>query len=130
MLPSAIQTRPKCGRAIRSVFACAASCAGAAGRSIASSASAESVSAVWPAKGSFRASKRQVGKGNATMMTDPISDMLTRLRNANRIERPAVDMPATKLKQNIAQVLKDEGFIVDYQLGEIAHDPQGHALFR
>jgi small subunit ribosomal protein S8 len=64
------------------------------------------------------------------MMTDPISDMLTRLRNANRIERPAVDMPATKLKQNIAQVLKDEGFIVDYQLGEIAHDPQGHALFR
>ena len=33
-----------------------------------------------------------------TMMTDPLADMLTRIRNANRIERPAVDMPATKLK--------------------------------
>ena len=32
------------------------------------------------------------------MMTDPIADMLTRIRNTNRIERPAVDMPATKLK--------------------------------
>ena len=47
------------------------------------------------------------------MMTDPVADMLTRIRNANRIERPAVDMPATQLKANIAQVLKDEGFILD-----------------
>ena len=47
------------------------------------------------------------------MMTDPIADMLTRVRNANRIERPYVDMPATNLKARIAQVLKDEGFIAD-----------------
>ena len=53
------------------------------------------------------------------MMTDPIADMLTRIRNANRIERPAVEMPTTRLKEKIAQVLKDEGFIVDYQVGEV-----------
>ena len=50
------------------------------------------------------------------MMTDPIADMLTRIRNANRIESPAVDMPFTKLKQHIAQVLKDEGFIAGYRV--------------
>ena len=64
------------------------------------------------------------------MMTDPIADMLTRIRNANRIERPAVDMPATALKRRIAQVLKDEGFIVDYQVGEMLADPQGHSAFQ
>ena len=64
------------------------------------------------------------------MMTDPIADMLTRIRNANRIERPAVDMPATALKRNIAQVLKDEGFILDYQVGEVAEGAQGHAEFQ
>ena len=40
------------------------------------------------------------------MMTDPIADMLTRIRNANFIERPTTDMPATTLKIAIAQVLK------------------------
>ncbi len=63
------------------------------------------------------------------MMTDPLADMLTRIRNANRIERPAVDIPATNLKKNVAQVLKDEGFILDYQVGYIAKDAQGHAEF-
>jgi small subunit ribosomal protein S8 len=53
------------------------------------------------------------------MTTDPIADMLTRIRNANAIERPAADMMATKLKANIARVLKDEGFILDYQVGLI-----------
>ena len=52
------------------------------------------------------------------MMTDPIADMLTRVRNGNRIELPAVDMPSTKLKRQIAQVLKDEGFILDFQVGK------------
>ena len=52
------------------------------------------------------------------MMTDPIADMLTRIRNANSIERPAAEMKATKLKANVAQVLKDEGFILDYQVGK------------
>jgi small subunit ribosomal protein S8 len=52
------------------------------------------------------------------MMTDPVADMLTRLRNASRIERPIVEMPATRLKCRVAQVLKDEGYIHDYQLGK------------
>jgi small subunit ribosomal protein S8 len=64
------------------------------------------------------------------MMTDPVADMLTRIRNANRIERPAVDMPATTLKRNIAQVLKDEGFILDYQVGEVMEASPGHREFQ
>ena len=60
------------------------------------------------------------------MMTDPVADMLTRIRNANRIERPVTDMPATKLKAAIAQVLKDEGFILDYQTGMVGKDEAGH----
>jgi small subunit ribosomal protein S8 len=63
------------------------------------------------------------------MMTDPIADMLTRLRNANRVERPAVDMPATYLKARLAQVLKDEGFILDFQMGKTVKDEQGVATF-
>jgi small subunit ribosomal protein S8 len=61
------------------------------------------------------------------MMTDPIADMLTRIRNANRIERPVADMPTTKLKQRVAQVLKDEGFIIDYQVGKLVVDENGSA---
>jgi small subunit ribosomal protein S8 len=64
------------------------------------------------------------------MMTDPIADLLTRLRNANRIEIPAVDVPATRLKRNIAQVLQDEGFIHSYQVGVVAKDEQGHTEFK
>jgi len=47
-------------------------------------------------------------------MTDPIADMLTRIRNAQRSELQAVAMPASKLKSAIAQVLKDEGYIEDF----------------
>jgi small subunit ribosomal protein S8 len=63
------------------------------------------------------------------MMTDPLADMLTRIRNANRIERPAVDMPATKLKVAVAQVLKDEGFVLEYQVGRAGADQHGAATF-
>ena len=63
------------------------------------------------------------------MMTDPLADMLTRIRNANRIERPAVDIPATKLKIAVAQVLKEEGFILDYHVGRIHTDEQGNKTF-
>lgn len=45
------------------------------------------------------------------MMTDPISDLLTRIRNAQRVEKVAVSMPASKLKRAVLQVLKDEGYI-------------------
>ena len=44
------------------------------------------------------------------MMTDPLADMLTRIRNAVRIEKPAVEMPASGLKAKLAQVLKEEGY--------------------
>jgi small subunit ribosomal protein S8 len=63
------------------------------------------------------------------MMTDPVADMLTRIRNANRIERPAVEMPATGLKVRIAQVLKDEGYVLDYQIGGYSTDEQGQPHF-
>jgi small subunit ribosomal protein S8 len=55
------------------------------------------------------------------MMTDPVADMLTRIRNANSIERGAADMKATNLKANIAKVLKEEGFIADFQIGKLDH---------
>jgi small subunit ribosomal protein S8 len=52
------------------------------------------------------------------MMIDPIADMLTRIRNANAIERPYVEMPATRLKVAIARVLLEEGFILAYRTGK------------
>ena len=64
------------------------------------------------------------------MMTDPLADMLTRIRNGNRIERPVVDMPGTKLKVAVAQVLKEEGFIQDYQVGTISKDENGQPSLR
>jgi len=47
-------------------------------------------------------------------MSDPIADMLTRIRNAQSVDKTAVTMPSSKLKIAIAQVLKDEGYIEDY----------------
>jgi len=52
------------------------------------------------------------------MMTDPIADMLTRIRNANRIGQKRVDMPASRMRVGIANVLKDEGFIEDFSVEE------------
>jgi small subunit ribosomal protein S8 len=49
-------------------------------------------------------------------MTDPVADLLTRIRNANRCHAKTVGMPASKLKVHIAQVLKDEGYIKDYRV--------------
>ena len=51
-------------------------------------------------------------------MTDPIADMLTRLRNANSVFHEKVEIPASKIKTAIAEVLKDEGFISDYTFKE------------
>ncbi|REJ38360.1 MAG: 30S ribosomal protein S8 [Bacillota bacterium] len=56
-------------------------------------------------------------------MTDPIADLLTRIRNASMAYHDTVDIPASRLKRDIVQILKDEGFIQDYQL--IKQDPQG-----
>ncbi|HAC91034.1 MAG TPA: 30S ribosomal protein S8 [Planctomycetaceae bacterium] len=52
------------------------------------------------------------------MMTDPIADMLTRIRNAVRVERPHVDVPTSRVKLGVAEVLKREGYIWDYQVIE------------
>lgn len=52
------------------------------------------------------------------MMTDPIADMLTRIRNALQIERPYVDIPLSKVKVGIAEVLQREGFIWDFEIIE------------
>ena len=49
------------------------------------------------------------------MLTDPIADMLTRIRNAIMVERQSVDMNVSKLKRGVAEVLKREGFIWDWE---------------
>lgn len=49
-------------------------------------------------------------------LTDPIADMLTRVRNANTAFHDQVDVPASKIKEQLAKVLKKEGFIKDYQV--------------
>ena len=51
-------------------------------------------------------------------LQDPISDMLTRVRNAQKANKVNVAMPSSKQKVNIAQVLKDEGFISDYKISD------------
>ena len=50
------------------------------------------------------------------MMTDPVADMLTRIRNANALKYETVKMPSSKMKVEIAKILKEEGFIVDYKI--------------
>ena len=50
------------------------------------------------------------------MMSDPIADMLTRIRNANALKHESVKMPSSKMKVEIAKILKEEGFIVDYKV--------------
>ena len=58
-------------------------------------------------------------------MTDPIADMLTRIRNAQMIERAVVSMPASKVKVAIARVLKDEGYIDGFKVtGDETRKPQ------
>ena len=49
-------------------------------------------------------------------ITDPIADMLTRIRNANNAKHDTVDVPASNMKKAIAQILLDEGYIKNYQL--------------
>ncbi len=49
-------------------------------------------------------------------MTDPIADMLTRIRNANTVGHATVDIPASKMKKSIAGILADEGYIAGYEV--------------
>ncbi|BCM24033.1 MAG: 30S ribosomal protein S8 [Methylophilaceae bacterium] len=57
-------------------------------------------------------------------MSDPIADMLTRIRNAQSTNKPAVSMPASKVKLAIAAVLKDEGYIDDFAVQDVEGKPQ------
>lgn len=57
------------------------------------------------------------------VITDPIADMLTRVRNANTAKHDHVDVPASRLKLEIAKILKDEGFIAEFH--RIERGPQG-----
>ena len=58
------------------------------------------------------------------MLTDPVADMLTRIRNANKALHDRVEMPTSKLKEEIARILKEEGYVRDYhveQAGELPY---------
>ena len=52
------------------------------------------------------------------MTSDPIADMLTRIRNALSARHPKVDVPASRLKTDIARILKEEGYITNYKMAE------------
>ncbi len=54
------------------------------------------------------------------MNTDPIADMLTRIRNANMVSHETVEVPTSKLKVELAKLLKSEGFIADYKVDDSA----------
>jgi small subunit ribosomal protein S8 len=57
-------------------------------------------------------------------MSDPIADMLTRIRNAQMVQKPSVAMPSSKIKVAIAQVLKEEGYIEDFSVTIDNRKPQ------
>jgi small subunit ribosomal protein S8 len=56
-------------------------------------------------------------------MTDPVADLLTRIRNASRARHETVDVPSSKLKLEIVRILKEEGYIANFSLAE--DDKQG-----
>ena len=61
-------------------------------------------------------------------MTDPIADMLTRLRNANRAYHESTSMPNSKIKVGIAKILKSEGYITDYKVTDAGEGQTGQVL--
>ena len=62
------------------------------------------------------------------VMTDPIADMLTRIRNAHAVNHEQVDVPASKLKGELARILKEEGYIRDYKVIEEKGSRRPHFL--
>lgn len=63
-------------------------------------------------------------------VTDPIADMLTRIRNAIAVGHPTVEMPSSKMKVAIARILKDEGFIEDFEVREYNEQPRYRLFIR
>jgi small subunit ribosomal protein S8 len=57
------------------------------------------------------------------MLTDPVADMLTRIRNANKALHDRVELPSSKLKEEIARILKEEGYVRDYHVREAGELP-------
>jgi small subunit ribosomal protein S8 len=57
------------------------------------------------------------------VQTDPIADMLTRIRNANRALHERAEMPSSRLKREIARILKEEGYIQDYRIEHVEDTP-------
>ena len=57
------------------------------------------------------------------MLTDPVADMLTRIRNANKALQDRVEMPSSKLKEQIARILEEEGYIRDFHVSESGTHP-------
>ena len=66
-------------------------------------------------KGQIPGMKKSSWSGGINL-TDPIADMLTRIRNANQMRYKEVEVPASKIKEDIARILKEEGFISDYKI--------------
>ncbi len=57
------------------------------------------------------------------MLTDPVADMLTRIRNANKALHDRVEIPSSKLKEEIARILKEEGYVRDYHVRDAGELP-------
>src|SRR5690606_21520109 len=120
--------RAKAAASTRCAYATAASLwtrtraryAAAHGATSAALASAASTSAKWRCRASFPAWSSQAGsrRGDQAMINDPIADMLTRIRNALMAGKASVDIPKSNLKLEIARILKEEGYIEDYQVIE------------
>ena len=64
------------------------------------------------------------------MLTDPIADMLTRVRNANRALHDSASMPTSRMKEEIARILKDEGYIKDFEVVQRTDDEDQPFPFR
>src|SRR5207249_3573894 len=71
-------------------------------------------------------SKRAAEEKQTMRLTDPVADMLTRIRNAIRARHQKVDVPASKLKLEIARILKEEGYISNFKPAE----EEGHKVLR
>lgn len=91
---------------------------------IANSVSVESVCETWQVTARFQVLLRLVGrKGKSMAMTDPIADMLTRVRNAYRASHKNVEMPSSKLKEEIAKILEQEGYISSFEVKKLDVKP-------
>ena len=64
------------------------------------------------------------------MTSDPIADMLTRIRNALMAGKPSVDVPRSKIKVEIARILKEEGYVEEYAVGDEAPVPMIHITLK